>query len=80
MGLAARALEEAGIATTSLSNLPGVTRKVKPPRALSMTSCPRGETVGPPGDADAQRRAVRAALRLLESDQSAAMLVPFKGE
>lgn len=65
MGLAARAIEEAGVPTVSLSNLKGATLRVKPPRTL-LTGLPRGQTVGAAGDVPTQRAVVRAALELLE--------------
>ncbi len=39
---------------------------LKPPRTL-ITRHILGRTIGAPGDADGQRRVVRAALRLLET-------------
>ena len=66
MGLVARAIEEVGIPTVSLSNLRGATRRVKPPRAL-FTRFPAGQTVGPAGDVVTQQAVVRAALELLET-------------
>ena len=50
--------------TVSLSNLKGATLRVKPPRSL-VTRFPRGQTVGPAGDAPTQRAVVLAALALL---------------
>jgi len=66
VGLVARAIEEAGVPTVSLSNLKGATRRVRPPRAL-LTRLPRGQTVGAAGDAATQRTVVHAALDLLET-------------
>lgn len=64
MGLIARAIEESGIPTVSLANLKGAILRVKPPRTL-VTRFPRGQTVGPAGDAATQRAVVLAALNLL---------------
>lgn len=50
--------------TVSLSNLKGATLRVKPPRSL-VTRFPRGQTVGPAGDAATQRAVVLTALELL---------------
>ena len=50
--------------TISLSNLKGATLRVKTPRSL-VTRFPRGQTVGPAGDAATQRAVVLAALALL---------------
>ena len=76
MGLVARAIEEAGVPTVSLSNLRGATRRVKPPRAL-LTRFPRGQTVGPAGDAATQRAVVCAALELLMPAREAGELREF---
>ena len=66
MGLVARAIEEAGVPTVSLSNVKGSTRRVKPPRSL-VTRFPAEHPVGAPGDVATQRAVVRAALELLET-------------
>ena len=76
MGLVARAIEEAGVPTVSLSNLKGATLRVRPPRAL-LTRFPRGQTVGPAGDAATQRAVVRAALELLATAREAGELREF---
>ncbi len=76
MGLVARAIEEAGVPTVSLSNLRGATLRVRPPRAL-LTRFPRGQTVGPAGDAATQRAVVRAALELLATAREAGELREF---
>jgi hypothetical protein len=60
----ARALEAAGIATTSISMVREHTEKVKPPRAL-VVPFPFGHALGRPGDPDLQHRVLRAALGLL---------------
>lgn len=70
MGLIARAIEGRGIPTVSLANLRGAMLRVKPPRAL-VTRFPRGQTVGPAGDAATQRRVVLAALNLLATAETA---------
>jgi hypothetical protein len=67
VGLIARALEEAGIATTLTSWNPGLTRRTKPPRA-TFTKLGRGATLGMPGDAAQQRRVLEATLALLAQD------------
>ncbi|NJN16199.1 MAG: hypothetical protein HC822_07955 [Oscillochloris sp.] len=64
MGLTARALEEAGIATTLTSWNAGVTRLTMPPRA-TFTRLSRGSTLGRPGDPAQQRRVLEATLALL---------------
>jgi hypothetical protein len=60
----ARALEQAGISTTSISLVREHTEKVKPPRAL-FVPFPFGMAFGRPNDAELQHRVLRAALDLL---------------
>jgi len=60
----ARALETAGIATTSISMVREHTEKVKPPRAL-FVPFPFGYALGRPDDPALQHRVLRAALDLL---------------
>ncbi len=67
MGLAARALEMAGIATTMTVWNWGIARRSKPPR-VTRTRLLRGSTVGNPGDAAQQRRVLEATLALLAED------------
>lgn len=64
MGLIARGLEEAGIATTLTSWNAGRTRVTRPPRA-TFTKLKRGASMGAPGDAAQQMRILRATLDLL---------------
>jgi hypothetical protein len=64
VGLIARALEAAGIATTSLSVMLDITRSVKPPRAAFL-DFPPGHTSGPAHDATMQKEIVRGALECL---------------
>jgi hypothetical protein len=67
VGLIARALELAGIATTLTSWNPGLTRRTNPPRA-TFSKLGRGATLGAPGDAAQQRRVLEATLALLALD------------
>lgn len=60
----ARALEAAGIATTSISMVREHTEKTKPPRAL-FVPFPFGYALGRPNDPELQHRVLRAALDLL---------------
>ena len=60
----ARALEQAGISTTSISLVREHTEKVKPPRAL-FVPFPFGMAFGRPDDPELQHRVLRAALDLL---------------
>lgn len=63
----ARALEEAGIATTLTSWNGGRTRVTQPPRA-TFTKLNRGSTMGAPGDVEQQKRILKATLDLLALD------------
>jgi hypothetical protein len=65
VGLIQGAIEEAGIATVSLSLLREVTKKVRPPRAMFMPF-PHGFTLGRPHDAELQHRIIRESWKLLE--------------
>ena len=67
MGLIARALELAGIATTLTSWNAGRTRLTNPPRA-TFSKLGRGATVGNPGDVAQQWRVLEATLGLLALD------------
>ncbi len=60
----ARALEQAGVSTTSISLVREHTEKVKPPRAL-FVPFPFGMALGRPGDSELQHRVLRATLDLL---------------
>jgi hypothetical protein len=60
----ARALEQAGVSTTSISLVREHTEKVKPPRAL-FVPFPFGMALGRPDDPELQHRVLRAALDLL---------------
>ena len=61
--MVARALEQEGIATTSISMVREHTEKVKPPRAL-FVPFPFGHALGRPNDPALQHRVLRAALDL----------------
>lgn len=67
MGLIARAIEMAGIATVITSWNHATIRMVKPPRA-SLTRLSRGMTLGHVGDRAQQQRVLDATLALLELD------------
>ena len=66
MGLVARSIEEAGISTLCLSNIPDLTAAVGVPR-LAGIEYPFGRTLGRPGDAAGQMAVVRGALEALEA-------------
>ena len=61
MGLIARAIEEAGIPTTSLSSAYDLTALVKPPRSF-FVNYPLGHTAGRPFDRENQTAILRNAL------------------
>lgn len=64
-GLIARALEESGISTVTISLLQEITAKIKPPRALQV-SYGFGFPFGRPDDVTLQRKILKAALRMLD--------------
>ncbi|MEK9164051.1 MAG: hypothetical protein AAB342_01710 [Chloroflexota bacterium] len=64
MGLIARVLEEAGIATVCIVMRREVAQNVKPPRAL-FVKFPMGAPLGPAGDAETQRGVIGEALAVL---------------
>ena len=66
MGLIARALEEAGIATVCIILRREVAQNVKPPRTL-FVKFPFGAPLGPAGDGETQRGVILEALAVLKS-------------
>ncbi|MFU8826631.1 MAG: hypothetical protein ACNA70_03985 [Brevefilum sp.] len=67
MGLIARGLELAGVATTLTAWAFRITQQTLPPRA-TYTRLARGATLGQPGDQAQQQRVLRATLSLLAQD------------
>jgi hypothetical protein len=65
VGLAQQVIEEEGIPTASLTLLEGITRQIRPPRALSVPY-PLGFPLGEPGDAELQTSILRALLALMD--------------
>ena len=65
VGLVGGELERRGIVTASISLLPEITAKVRPPRAL-VVPYPLGFPFGRPDDPSLQRRILRAVLGLVE--------------
>ena len=65
MPVLARTLEQAGLSTILLTNMPFWAERVGAPRTLAV-EFPFGHTLGPPGDADRQRRLIAQALGVLE--------------
>lgn len=66
MGLVARQLEAAGIATICLSSAMSITEAVNPPRAVFI-DFPLGHTAGKPGDKPLKRAIMTDALDALET-------------
>ena len=68
MGGLAHYIERAGIATTQISLVRLHTEKMRPPRAL-WVPFELGRPLGVPGDADFQKRVLRASLNLFNAKQ-----------
>ena len=67
VGLIQAELERRGIRTASITMLPEVTEKVRPPRALAVPY-PLGYPLGRPSDPLLQRRILMQLLRVLQMD------------
>ncbi len=78
VGLIAGELERRGVATTSITVLEEVTRKVRTPRAL-YADFPLGYTLGRPNDAALQTVVIRAAFALLDHPGPPPVLVEHAG-
>ncbi|MGO9452878.1 MAG: hypothetical protein ACLQDV_17855 [Candidatus Binataceae bacterium] len=74
VGLIARAVEEAGIPTLSMTSALDITRAVKPPRAV-FVNFPLGHQTGKPNQPDLQRQIVRDALRAFETIKSPGTII-----
>ena len=74
MGLVARVVEAAGIPTALVSTGRDLTAQVRPPRSL-FVNFPMGNHFGAPGDAEQQRRILRAALSLPWTTDQAGVMV-----
>lgn len=74
VGLIQGVVEKSGIPTVSITNLLEITHKVNPPRALFVDR-PLGYPLGEPGQPEVQLSIIRAALRLLESEEQQLPLV-----
>lgn len=66
VGLIARAVEEAGIPTLTMTSALDITNAVKPPRAVFL-NFPLGHQTGKPHDRELQRRIVRDAIAAFET-------------
>ena len=74
MGLVARVVEEAGIATVLVSTGRDLTQQVLPPRSV-FVNFPMGNPFGRPADKAMQREILLEALRLAESAVEPGVLV-----
>ncbi len=79
MGLVARVVEEAGIATVCVSTARDITALVKPPRSL-FVNFPMGNSFGRPGDRARQTQIPRDALDLVVSAREPGRLVDLPYE
>lgn len=77
MGLFARAIEEAGIPTITLSSALDITSLVKPPRAV-FVNFPLGHQAGRPFDPEGQTRIILDALHLLETATTPGTIVQLQ--
>jgi D-proline reductase (dithiol) PrdB len=74
VGLVARVIEASGIPTVLVSTGRDLTAQVRPPRSLFVNH-PMGNPFGRPGDAEMQRRILRAALELAATATHGGVLV-----
>ncbi len=77
MGLLARAIEEAGIPTISLSSALDITSFVRPPRAV-FVNFPLGHQAGKPFDPEGQTRIILDALHVLKTATTPGTLVQLQ--
>ncbi len=77
MGLFARAIEEAGIPTVSVSSAFDITVSVRPPRTV-LVNFPLGHQVGRPFDPEGQTRIILDGLHLLETATNPGTLVQLQ--
>ena len=69
MGLAQREIEQAGLTTVVLSNIPDLTAAVGVPRLVAV-EYPFGQIVGKPGDKPGQTAVLRATLEAVATMQA----------
>jgi hypothetical protein len=79
VGLIARAVEEGGIPTISLSSARDITESVKPPRSV-FVNYPLGHTSGKPFDRELQMKIIKDAFDALKSirEPGAIIDLPYK--
>jgi hypothetical protein len=66
VGLAQREIEQAGITTITLSNIPDLTAAVSVPRLVAIEH-PFGQIMGSPGNKEVQRAVLWGALEAVET-------------
>lgn len=76
VGLLQRGIDEAGIATVSITQVPEITRLSKPSLACFVAH-PFGLTLGAPHARDDHLALLRAVLREVEVDHPAGAIVPL---
>ncbi len=79
MGLVARVLEEAGIATVVVSTARDISKQVRPPRTV-FVNFPMGNPFGRPFDRVQQRAVLLDALRRLEDARIGGELIDLAYE
>ncbi len=67
VGLAQAEIENRGIPTASITMLPDITRKIRPPRALAVPY-PLGFPLGEANNPDLQTDVLQALMNLLDKD------------
>lgn len=77
VGLVQSVIEKSGIPTVSITLLPEVTERVRPPRALAVDR-PLGYPLGEPGNAPLQKRIILAALQLLQQAVREPLIVDYQ--
>jgi hypothetical protein len=76
VGLLQRGLDEAGLSTVSITQVPSITRLVRPSLACFVAN-PFGLTLGAVGDARTHDRLLRAVLREAEQPHPAGTIQPM---
>ena len=76
VGLVQSVIERRGIPTVSISLLPEITERVRPPRAL-VVERPLGFPLGEPNDPAVQTRMMMAAFQPLSRAVDDPLMVPF---
>ena len=77
VGLIQSVIEKSGIPTVSITLLPEVTERVRPPRALAVDR-PLGYPLGEPDNPAMQKNIVMAALELLVRSVQEPLIVDFR--